>query len=116
MTYFTPTHAPVQAFPFVHFANSLSKEQQGYFPLTVLRLPLNKVVLDYTAISSVINDYLSMDDVLTSAWLENLVLLPNDTFPGETSTITLINKETFARLGQEYNVKRIFVDPSYTLP
>jgi hypothetical protein len=68
VTYFTPTHAPVQAFPFVHFANSLSKEQQGYFPLTVLRLPLNKVVLDYTAISSVINDYLSMDDVLTSAW------------------------------------------------
>ena len=116
MTYFTPTHAPVQVFPFIHYANTLPKEQEGFFPLTVLRLPLDQVVLDYTTISSIIKEYLLIDDVLTPAWLETLVLVPNNTYQGKASTITLIDKETFARLGQDYNVRRVFVDPSFTLP
>ncbi|KAK1921498.1 amidase signature domain-containing protein [Papiliotrema laurentii] len=116
VTYFTPTHAPVQVFPFIHYANTLPKEQEGFFPLTVLRLPLDQVVLDYTTISSIIKEYLLIDDVLTPAWLETLVLVPNNTYQGKASTITLIDKETFARLGQDYNVKRVFVDPSFTLP
>lgn len=67
MTYFTPTHAPVQVFPFIHYANTLPKEQEGFFPLTVLRLPLDQVVLDYTTISSIIKEYLLIDGVLTPA-------------------------------------------------
>lgn len=116
VSYFTPTHAPAASFPFVHFANSfLSTNEPIYTPSTVLQVPTDKTVIRAEDLQNLIDTALSYDDVISSNWLETLILLP-DLDMGESSTISFLDWNAVDVLHQQYGVKTMYIDPTFYLP
>jgi hypothetical protein len=75
ISYFTPIQHPVASFSVALFPSLVEHST----PITILTVQSDETQIIHTpAIDSVVRQALDVDDVLTPAWLENIVLVPRD--------------------------------------
>lgn len=113
--YFSPVARPIASFSFVAYSDSEARSQ-GHRPVTVIRMPLYLTEIDPDVLQHLIEKALAADDVLNEAFLETVILLPQLETPGSSTTSTLLQVEALRMLVNTYQVKQVYVDPTFYLP
>ena len=90
---------------------------QGYWPMTIIRIPSANRTFDTEKIVSKIDEALEYDDVLTRPWLSNVLLVPEldqeQISPNERASIEW---KVLVELHQTYGIGQILLHPSIAAP